>query len=138
MKKLIQFTFLLLLFGAFFGCGSWQPIGFQNAAAMSNDGVLFRDVQTLVTTKTDNPPVGYNPVIYGQIYADIANCQAVYNTIPKSNLSLNQLTNLSNEIALFKAHDSTGASSLFFQINGPELVRTAHDLDTLESSKLTQ
>ena len=132
MKKLL---FLALFLGS---CASFQPIAFQNQAVLALDRTLYADISALVASKTDNPILPYNPTIYGRIQADIVNCKNAYAAIPKSGLSLNQLADLADAVSIFKMDDSLNSSPAFFQLNGPDLINIAFQLDTLEVSKINQ
>jgi hypothetical protein len=131
--------FLLVALALTLGsCSSWITIGYQNATALNLDCVLFSDVQALANGKLAAPPVAYDATLYARVYADINNCEVVYNTIPKSGLSLGQLGLLKTSIEMFRLRDSMGASKAFFEINAPMLDSTASEIRNLEISKLVQ
>jgi hypothetical protein len=137
MFRLKSKLFASLALFLFAGCALFS-IGYQSAAALNLDNVLFRDVSALAGAKTDAQPQPYNPQLYGAINADIVNCLSIYATIPKSTLSIAQLGYLQDEVNIFKRNDSLSAPAIFFTINAHNLVNTAAQIDSLELLKIKQ
>lgn len=127
---------LFLLFALFIASCSWYVIGYQNQTALNLANQLYADVHSVVVAKSAGAQ--FDPAAYGRIEADISNCVAVYNSIPKSDLSISQLKILSHSIATFRSQDSAGAGRSFFQQVGPLVDSTASAVRELEIAKIKE
>lgn len=123
MKKWLFF----LLFAA--GCFTYQLA--KNVTDAQN---LYRDVSILTAGKSGGQ--AFIPSQYGAIYADLKVLEDDY--AQKNALSLAQVRDFENTLAIFRKHDSVGASAMFWKLNCVKLDTSAYEIVRGELTKNKQ